>query len=348
MQSKILTTENYLKIFNFQERDTCCGVEQDRASGENYLYAQVFLPKIFFNLNAFLLRSKGYSPSQVANMFQIPDKILVKFELFGIGAIGENEAYIFKPWIVGIDDPAIYTYLENFHLFIPSTLFYHLIEQLIFNEQLNQDLFKNIRVLQDIPLNTFQRFGLNRENVPRSFESSNLKISRIDNPDKKEISEFYRQHWTAITDTIEHKYFRPHLNTWFKVALKSHTETIGFIRLYNSNSTFTGGTSLEYVIDQSYRNKRYATEASLSVIDNLKKYSYAISVDAEVDEKNEYSIKVLNKLGFLERKSSNPLHKANFHLPLFDTLNNIESGFENNSLKLSIQSKYSIKYRNYF
>lgn len=345
MQPKILTADNYFKNFHFQEQGTGCGIEQEPDSGENYLFAQTYLPTDFFNLD---------HPSLIFNPFikhqleSLPDKILVKFELFAIGSIQEKEAYIFKPWVIDIDNPMLFGFLENFHLFFPSTLFYNFIERLLFMEQINQETFKHIRILQDIPSNTFQRFGLDKKNVERTFESPNLTISRIENPDKTEISEFYRQHWEGITEALEHKYFRPLLNTWFKVKLKSQDKTIGFLRLYNTNSSFTGGTSIEYIIDKAYRNKGYATESSLSLINHLRKYSYAISLGGEVNDNNQYSIRVLKKIGFSESKSPSPFDRDSFHLSLLETVQNTEKEFDNNSLKISIQNKYAEKYGRYF
>lgn len=191
-------------------------------------------------------------------------------------------------------------------------------------------------------------FGLDKRNVERTFESPNLTLSRIENPDKNEILEFYRQHWESITEALEHKYFRPLLNTWFRVTLKSQDKTIGFVRLYNTNSSFTGGTSIEYIIDKSYRNKGYATESSLSVINHLRKYSYAISLGGEVNDNNQYSIGVLKNVGFSESKSSTPFENDNFRLSLLDTVQTIEAAFDNNTLKLAIQNKYVEKYERFF
>lgn len=345
MQPKILTTDNYFKYFHFQEQGTGCGIEQEPESGENYFFAQTYLPKTFFNLDH---PSLLFNPFVKHQLDDLPDKILVKFELFGIGSIGEKDAYIFKPWTIGIDNPILFNFLESFHLFFPSTLFCNFIERLIFMEQLNQESFRHIRVLQDIPTNAFQRFGLDHRNVERTFESSNLTISRIETPDKNEISEFYRHHWEGITDALEHKYFRPLLNTWFRVKLKSADKTIGFVRLYNTNSSFTGGTSLEYIIDKAYRNKGYATESSLCVIKHLRKFSYAISLGAEVNDDNHYSIRVLKNIGFVESKSSSPFDRDNFRLSLLDTLQNIEKEFDNNKLELAIQNKYAQRYERYF
>ena len=351
MRSKILTADNYLENFNFQEQGTGAGIEQEPDSGESYLFVQTYLPKSFLNIdldhrsfmdNPFI---KNYFTSEFE---KLPDKIFVKFELFGIGSLGDHEAYIFKPWVIGIDNPSMYYSIERFHLYFPSTLFYNLIERLIFLEELNQESFRTIRVLQDLHTNSFQRFGLDKVNVKRTVDTSNLIISRIENPDKNEISEFYRKHWAEITSELEHKYFRPLLNTWFRVTLKSQDKTIGFVRLYNSNISFTGGTSIEYIIDTAFRNKGYATESLSAVIELLKKFSYAISLGCEENYNNQYSVKVLKKLGFTESKPDNPLDRDNFSLSLLDTMKNLETSVANNSLQFSVQDKYANKYKKYF
>ncbi len=356
MQPKLLTIKDYFDRFNFQEYGTGCGIETEPESRENYLWAQTFLPKDFFNLD---------HPSLIFNPFlrhqieDIPDQVQVKFELFGIGSLDDVEAFIFKPWVVNVDNPMLFQLLENFHLFVPSTLFFNLIERLIFLEQLDPNVFRHIRILQDIPTNTFQRFGLDRPNVPKLFNSGKLEISRIDEVNKSEISKFYADNWEGITPQLENKYFRPLLNTWFRVTseevnsqlfgLKQSTvkKTVGFLRLYNTNSSFTGGTSLEYIIDKAYRKKGYATQASLALIDYLKKYSYAISLGAEVNDNNEYSKKVLKRLGFTESKSG-PFNSDNYGLSLFENLKQLEEKFDTGDIEFSVLNKYANKYNRYF
>jgi RimJ/RimL family protein N-acetyltransferase len=356
MQPKLLTIKNYFDRFNFQENGTGCGFETEPESGENYLWVQTFLPKDFFNLD---------HPSLIFNPFlrhqieDIPDQVQVKFELFGIGSLDDVEAFIFKPWVVNVDNPMLFQLLEGFHLFVPSTLFYNLIERLIFLEQIDPNIFRHIRILQDIPSNTFQRFGLDRHKVPKVFKSDKLEISRLDEVDKSEISKFYADNWEGITPQLENKYFRPLLNTWFRITseelnsqlfgLKQSTvrKTVGFLRLYNTNSSFTGGTSLEYIIDKAYRKKGYATQSSLALIDYLKNYSYAISLGAEVNDNNEFSKKVLKRLGFNE-SISGPFQSDNFGLSLFDNLKFLEENFDTGDIEVSVLNKYASKYSRYF
>lgn len=356
MQPKLLTIKDYFERFNFQEYGTGCGIETEPDSGENYLWAQTFLPKDFFNLD---------HPSLIFNPFlrhqieDIPDQVQVKFELFGIGSLDDVEAFIFKPWVVNVDNPMLFQLLEGFHLFVPSTLFYNLIDRLIFLEQIDPSVFRHIRILQDIPSNTFQRFGLDRPNVPKVIKTGKLEISRLDEVDKSEISKFYSDNWEGITPQLENKYFRPLLNTWFRITseelnsqlfgLKQSTikKTVGFLRLYNTNSSFTGGTSIEYIIDKAYRKKGYATQASSALIDFLKKNSFAISLGAEVNDNNEFSKKVLKHLGFNESQSG-PFNSDNFGLSLFDNLKALEENFDTGEIEVSVLNKYANKYSRYF
>lgn len=117
--------------------------------------------------------------------------------------------------------------------------------------------------------------------------------------------------------------------------------------MYNTNSSFTGGTSLEYIIDKVYRKKGYATQASLALINYLKNYSYAISLGAEVNDNNEFSKKVLKRLGFNESKSG-PFDSDNFGLSLFDNLKLLEENFDTGDIEVSVLNKYANKYSRYF
>jgi RimJ/RimL family protein N-acetyltransferase len=356
MQPKLLTIKEYFDIFSFHQPRSGCGIGTESESRENYLFAETSIPKDFINLDLPSLISNPLLKYQIES---IPNQIEFKFELFGIGSISNVEAFVFKPWVLNVRNPMVFQYLENFLLFVPNTLFYNLIERLIFLEQLNPNVFRHIRVLQDIPANTFQRFGLDRPCIPKLIKSGKLEITRIDEVNKSEILKFYEYNWKAITPQLENKYFRPLLNTWFRVTseevtsqlfgLKKTTvkKTVGFLRLYNSNSSFTGGTSLEYIIDKAYRKKGYATQASLALIDYLKKYSYAISLGAEVSEKNEYSKKVLKRLGFTESKSG-PFNSDNYVLTLFDNLKQLEEKCDTGNIDFSVLSKYANKYNRYF
>ena len=357
MQPRLLTTNEYFKGFYFQEPGTGCGIETESHSGENYFWVQVFLPVEFFNVeNRELFNNDPYLGYALSN---IPDQIQVKFELFGIGSIGDTEAFVFKPWVVNIDNPILFPFFEDFHLFIPSVLFYNLIGRLLFFEEINQTDFVYIRILQDIPSDTFQKYGVDRIEVPRTIHSENLLIEKMDDFDQVEIAKFYADNWEKITNELESKYFRPHLNTWFRIKAeesesdffglrqKSKILTIGFLRLYNKNNSFTGGTSIEFIIEKAYRNKGYATQASLALINFMKAHSYAFSLGAEVKDDNVFSKRVMNTLGFSE---VNPGHFSddNFYLSLIESLKVIEDMFNKGQLEVLIQNQYISKYNRYF
>ena len=356
MRPKLLTIRDFFDFFNFQDFGTGCGIDTETDSGENYFWIQTFLPKNFFDLG---------NEDQIKNSFfvnqieQIPEQIQVKFELFGIGSIGNLEAFIFKPWVVNIENSMLFNLLESFHLFVPSKLFYNLIERLIFFEQLNPNFFEFIRILQDIPTKTFCRFGLDREFVPKGFNSDKLVIQRINVLEESEILNFYSTNWEPISPELQNKYFRPANNTWFRITYKESfnqllgyreqmvKKTVGFLRLYNISNSFTGGISLEYIIDKTQRNRGFATEATNTLIDHLENYSYAISLSSEVNLSNEFSVRMLKGLGFNE-SSSSPYNRDNFILPLINNLKHVEVEFHSGNIQATIMNKYAHKFRRYF
>jgi RimJ/RimL family protein N-acetyltransferase len=357
MRPKLLTTNEYFKHFYFQENGTGCGIETESQTGQHYFWVQIFLPINFFDLDK--VERINFDPLLQNQLSNIPDVIQIKFELFGIGSVGEVEAFIFKPWVLNIDNPILFHFFEDFPLFIPSIMFYNLITRLLFFEQLNQYDFDHIRILLDIPSITFQRYGIDRIGVPRTIYSEKLIVEKIDEIDQNEISKFYADNWEKITPELESKYFRSSLNTWFKIKFeepasdffgvrqKSNIITIGFLRLYNKNSTFTGGMSIEYIVEKAYRNKGYATQASLALINFMRTYSYSFTLGAEVKDDNEFSKRVLNTLGFSE---VNPGHFSddNFYLSLIESLKVIEEMFKKGELEVSILNQYISKYNRYF
>lgn len=356
MQPKLLTINDFIEYFKFQENETGCGIEQEPESRENYFWAQTFLPKDYFDLDH---PSISFNPMIRQLLRYVPEQIHIKFELFAIGNLDDKEAFVFKPWVLNIDNPMLFGLFEGFHLFIPSTLFYNLIDRLIFLEQINPATFQFIRILQDLPPNAFECFGLNKANVPININSGKLEIRKIGDDNRDEIKKFYSEHGDGISSHLENKYFRPLLNNWYRItceqeginwlALKKSTvvKTIGYLRLYNTNSSFTGGMLIEYIIAKEFRNNGYATQASSALISHLKKYSYALNIGAEVDEDNEFSIKVLRRLGFKENKVG-PFLNDNFTLILHDDLIEMENYCENGVVEFSVINKYAEKYSRYF
>jgi RimJ/RimL family protein N-acetyltransferase len=343
MEYKILTSETFLHYFMVNWQDTGINIRYDNNYGEYSFNIITFLPKNFFDIN----NNPMFIPPLIRHQFDyLPEKIKFNFELIGIGNIGEHEAFVLKPWVNAYDNPMhpmLYDFFEGIPLFVPSVLFRYLIECGIFLEIINIQTFGQIKILHDIDIKTFKRFGLDRNETLPSFYTNNLNIFRIELIDENEILKFYTNNWDSISEDLRKMYFQPLLNTWFRIYLKTQNKAIGFIRLYNRNRSFNGGFSLEYIIDKNYRNNGFATEASNGIIAYLKKYSHAISINAEVNENNIQSVNVLKKCGFTEHKSSSPFDRNNYHLSLLDSIKDIK---KNN--KISIQSQYMQQYYRYF
>ncbi|MCB0743116.1 MAG: hypothetical protein KDC67_04370 [Ignavibacteriae bacterium] len=200
MKIKTLNYNEYLKYFEINRIDCGIGIEQDDEFPEYYLNAQTFLPKSYFDINPNIHDSIYFWSF---NENQIPDEVLVKFELFGIGNIGENKAFIFKPWIVNIDNPYNCEYMEQFHLFMPDYIFYLIIDKAIFMEQFNWDQLSQLRVIKDIDKNEFKKFGLTTDTVetlPFTMKSHDL-IIELDKSLQSKIKNDEAEH------TIKEKYY---------------------------------------------------------------------------------------------------------------------------------------------
>jgi hypothetical protein len=79
----------------------------------------------------------------------------------------------------------------------------------------------------------------------------------------------------------------------------------------------------------------------------LKKYSYAISLGAEVNDDNEYSKIVLKRLGFTENNSG-PINSDNYGLSLLNNLKHLEEKFDEENIEFTVLNKYANKYSRYF
>jgi hypothetical protein len=147
MRYKILNFDEYANYFQFDQTDTGFGIENDPITGEQYLAMQTFLPK-----NSIYKESSVLNPFMnfQSKMTDIPEQILVKFELFAIGNVENLDAFVFKPWVLNVNNKLVCDNMEKFHLFVPSYLFYHLVDRFIFLEQFTWNQIKNIRVIKDI------------------------------------------------------------------------------------------------------------------------------------------------------------------------------------------------------
>jgi RimJ/RimL family protein N-acetyltransferase len=148
---------------------------------------------------------------------------------------------------------------------------------------------------------------------------------------------------------LEHKYFRPKYNIWFKIEDLKTKEEIGYVRLYNSNSSFNGGTSVEYIISKKKQGQGFATEATKGMIIYLKEFSLAHNLGAEVNDNNVSSINVLKKCGFIESHSKNWVIKDNYFLRLVDSIDSeLESQIERQEVNFFIENVYTERYSRYF
>ena len=107
--------------------------------------------------------------------------IRIKFELFGLGMIGNVLSFIFKPWIISISNISICEILEDFHLFMPNYLFSNLIKLRMYLDLFNWNQLEEVRVIKDMPRDIFENCGINNKDVPDHFSTQRMKISRIDN-----------------------------------------------------------------------------------------------------------------------------------------------------------------------
>lgn len=347
MKAKILTPKEYYEYFLFRQKGTGCQIEQEYAKdiftgqmiyGEKYLKCYTLLPKSFFDVLAI--------PTFIDQ--QLPDKLIINFELIAKGKIGHKDAFIFRPWvnIQNNINPPLFRYLENFLLFMVDTLFYNLIDRLLFMESFSLKDFGSVRILQEIDPITFNRFGLDRIQVPRYIKTKNLELVRIEESEIniKEMINFFKINGYEISDNLIYMYFRPKLNTWFKVKLRNNL--IGYIRLYNRDNVFSGGTSIEYIIEKSKRNKGYATEATMGIIDYLKNYSYAFSVGAQVNDDNIASQRVVEKCGFSPNKIGT-WDDDNYFLWILDNLENFLNRSQLGFIDINIDYYYAIRYKLY-
>lgn len=339
MIPKKLSFDEYEEYFQFIEDNTGCGIETEQGTWEEFFWIQVYLPRSYFYIDPSFFEANPFITDD-----DLPEKIQVKFELFGIGHIEKRKSFVFKPWIIGIDNPNIYSQLENFLLFIPDNLFLNLIRRSIFLEQFTWDQLSKIRVLQDIRETEFEQFGLNAINTPQILQTERLDIVRIDIDKKEEIETFYNNNWMPIDNGLSSKYFRTSLNLWFQVNIKGNHTPIGYFRLYESNSKFTGGMSLEYVIEKNKRNNGFITEGINGIIDYLRKYSITHNLVADINDDNESSIRVIEKCGFKKFKSKNDF--------FLDLISEIDAELENKTIRglaeFTMESVYVEKFHRYF
>lgn len=347
-QAILLPIDEYYKSLNLLEEGRNAGIETESGSFEKYFFLETILDK-----DLGFEHSSDYN--QLVNVefiYQItPQKVHYKLELWGIGTANEHNVFIFKPWAIGIKNEIQCKLLENFLLHIPATLFYNMICRFLFMGKLNINDFKNVRILKEIPLITFQNYGLDNDFVVGSIISKNIILSRIYKlaTEKYEILDFYEKNWDGLPENLESKYFNPLYNVWFKVIplevddddnLDFDQEPIGYLRLYHHNQTFTGGFGIEYLIDKTYRNHGYAKQIATEIIGYLIENSYSLILTAEVDDENIYSKKVLEATGFESVKTNAIFGNYNYSISLIDDIKELERQDKANNVNYKFKNKY--------
>lgn len=334
-KSKILTLEDYTELFCYND----IKIEIEDVSNERYLAIFVNLPKQWFDFN----KSKiGFPSDQLLEI--CPSEIKIMFELFGRGFVDRSDAFIFKPWVLNIENQFLFDLFESFHLYIIDKLFYQLIFAKVFTEKLFLDDFNQARILKDLDEKYWSMHGLRRSNIPRFLSTDRISISSIDKISNTTISDFYKENHTELLGNIEEKYIREPFNLWYELRLNrnlniSEIQTIGYVRLYNYNHINDGSLFVEYIIHKKLRNEGYATEALSKMLYFLNEYSFALFVNAEVSEENLASINVLMNLNF-HPKTSSVYDKGNYFLIL--------PKVSGSSTRTAIINEYIEKYNRYF
>jgi len=242
MKIKKINTKEYFEYFAINE--TKLALSQDNIPSVKYVNIDLFLPKFFI----FQIIEKEINEN-------IPDRINLNLELVGYKK-GAVNYFIFKPWIINVTGSYLLNILEDFELQLPDILFFNLINRYIFEETISPNNFRNVKVLNNFPLEKFQMCGLLDNANPIKTETSRLIITKIDNLEIEKIKIFYSKNSNQITSDIEKKYFRPHYNVWYQIENKSskdvnnkkkgffssifknnsNSNIIGYIRLYQRNN----------------------------------------------------------------------------------------------------------------
>lgn len=355
-QAILLPIEEYFKSINFFEKGRNAGIETDQGTGENYFFLETYLDK---NL-CFEHDSDYNNIIDVDYLYQqTPQKIHYKLELWGIGNAGKYDAFVFKPWAMGINNQAHCRLLENFVLYIPSTFFLNFLSRLIFMNVINISKIRNTRVLEILPNEFLQNFGLDHELLNTKIISNEILIHRVslDYVFESEIEFFYENNWDGLSETLKTKYFEPLQNVWYKMIplkidefdrLDLDQDAIGYLRLYQDPQSFSGGFGIEYIIDKAYRNKGYAKLMVNKIIQHLKDYSYCINISAEVNEDNLYSKQLLNSLGFEQQKAINLFGNYNFSLSLIDNFIELEKQDKAKKIEFNFRNEYYEVFDRYY
>lgn len=116
----------------------------------------------------------------------------------------------------------------------------------------------------------------------------------IDNENREDLK-------TAYTEMLKGSRKNPNDRMWFapwKIILRSENKQIGSVGFHGSVENHA--VEIGYGIDNDYRNQGYATEAVDALLNVAFDEEDVYFVEAEAEESNEYSIRLLKKLGFYE------------------------------------------------
>ncbi|MGV0979841.1 hypothetical protein [Empedobacter falsenii] len=182
MKEKIFQLDDYKNYFKLNTIDHFA--DYNNNFPHNYFYFQISLPKSYFaqSINERILPKLNKDNSD--------SMIMVNLELFGKGSLSNKyNVFYFKPWILE-EEQHIDTFMEQVLFIMPDYIFYLIIENELFKENLNWKDLKKLNVINKIKEQDFLKFGFN-DFDSNTFTSHNLSnIIELDNQLKQEFHNF--------------------------------------------------------------------------------------------------------------------------------------------------------------
>ena len=327
MKAKYLNFEDYNKYFC--DLSTSCGSEVVLIPPfEEYFVIQTDLPPTFFDESCY------------------DRNIKVKFELLCKCKTGDKVGYIFKPWVVNIQDPKLYSQFEQFIMILHEKLFFNMLVFYIWAEYYTINKFKRLRVISEIPNELFSCFGLNQKTIPIGYKTKNLIIKRKEQIDQNIIENFYKKNSVPINEQCKQKYFNERISKWFEIKLRENNKLIGLLRIYQHG--YISGFFIEYLLAKEFRKMGLMSEALKSFIRYIKNNSYALRIGADVSDENYDSIKLLEKFGFEKLDIDSPLLQMNYSLDLIkNEIVELEEAIDERKIAIKIDEQDFKKFKNY-
>jgi hypothetical protein len=160
------------KVFTQSElRGHVFGVGEDHTYCDTYFWLRKPIPISFVPLDESRFAFYGISLGELV----LPEKIEFELELFALGSIDGQRAFVFKPWLfepekwfydTGFPLPlALMQEFTDWLLFIPDYLVQNMMLQNIFVDCFTLQELKGIRIFQDIELNRWVSEGFLHEDV---------------------------------------------------------------------------------------------------------------------------------------------------------------------------------------